>query len=76
MSDFPRLRREATVGNWGARRMLTNGTTVSLGKSSSTAVERVYKETVVLVDVISEDGGPGAFINVSQLLQSSRDSWQ
>ena len=56
--------------------MLTNGTTVSLGKSSWTAVERLYKETVVLVDVMSEDGGPGAFINVSRLLQSSRDSWQ
>ena len=49
---------------------------VSLGKSASTAVERVYKESVVLVDMISEEGGPGSFINVRNLLQSSRESWQ
>ena len=50
--------------------------TVSLGKSPSTALEQLYKETVALVDVISEDGGPGAFINVGKLLQSSRGSWR
>lgn len=49
--------------------------TVSLGKSSSTALERLYKQTVVLVDMISEDGGPGSFINVAKLLKSSRRSW-
>ncbi len=49
---------------------------VSLGKSSWTALERVYKETVVLVDVMSEDGGPGCFINVRSLLEPSRKSWQ
>lgn len=47
---------------------------VSLGKSSSTALERLFKQTVVLVDMISEDGGPGSFINVRNLLQSSRKS--
>lgn len=49
---------------------------VSLGKSSSTALETVYKQTVVMVDVMSEDGGPGSFINVRNLLQSSGKSWQ
>ena len=47
---------------------------VSLGKSSSTALERLYKQTAVLVEIISEDGGPGALINVPNILKSSR-SW-
>lgn len=54
----------------------TNSMAVSLGKSSSTALERLYKQTVVLVDMMSEDGGPGSFINVGNLLQSSGKSWQ
>ena len=37
---------------------------VSLGKSSSAAVERLIQQTEVLVDEISEEGGAGAFINV------------
>jgi hypothetical protein len=38
--------------------------TVSLGKSSAAALERLYQQTEVLVNEISEDGGAGAFINV------------
>lgn len=37
---------------------------VSLGKSSSAALERLYQQTEALVNEISEDGGAGAFINV------------
>lgn len=37
---------------------------VSLGKSSAAAIERLYQQTEVLVNDISEEGGPGAFINV------------
>ena len=37
---------------------------VSLGKSSSAAIERLYRQTEVLIGDISEDGGAGAFINV------------
>lgn len=37
---------------------------VSLGKSSSAALERLYQQTEVLVNEISEEGGAGAFINV------------
>ena len=55
--------------------MIADRRVVSLGKSSSTAVERVYKQTVALVDLISEEGGPGSFINVRNLLRSSRESW-
>ena len=43
---------------------------VSLGKSSSTALERLYKQTAVLVDLISEDGGEGSFVNINTVLQS------
>lgn len=37
--------------------------TVSLGKNSEAALERLYQQTEVLVNEISE-GGAGAFINV------------
>lgn len=37
---------------------------VSLGKSSSAALERVYQQAEALVNEIGEDGGAGAFINV------------
>ena len=42
---------------------------VSLGKSSSTALERLYKQTIVLTDMISEEGGPGALLNVPHILK-------
>lgn len=45
-------------------RMIAYGETVSLGKSSSAAIELLYQQTDVLVDYISEAGGAGAFINV------------
>ncbi|KAI4165874.1 MAG: hypothetical protein LQ342_000305 [Letrouitia transgressa] len=43
---------------------LNSAILVSLGKSSSAAIERLYRQTEVLVDEISEEGGAGAFINV------------
>ena len=48
---------------------LTKFNTVTLGKSSSTALERLFKQTAVLTDLISEDGGPGALLNLSNLLR-------
>jgi len=45
------------------RRQLTS-LTVSLGRSSSAALERLYQQTEALVDEISQDGGPGAFVNL------------
>lgn len=44
--------------------MSTKERAVSLGKSSSAAIERLYQQTEVLVSDISEEGGAGAFINV------------
>ena len=41
---------------------------VSLGKSSSAAIERVCQQTEVLVSDISDHAGPGAFIDVSAIL--------
>ena len=49
---------------------MANGCTVSLGKSSSTALERIYKQMVVLTDMVSEDGGPGCLINVRRILNA------
>ena len=43
----------------------------NLGRSRSTAIERLYKETSVLVDSISWDGGPGAFVNLRDIIEGS-----
>ncbi|EEA18771.1 hypothetical protein TMatcc_010686 [Talaromyces marneffei ATCC 18224] len=37
---------------------------VSLGKSSTAALETIYSQTEALVNELSEDGGAGAFINI------------
>lgn len=37
---------------------------MTLGKPSSAALERLYQQTEVMVNEVSEDGGAGAFINV------------
>ncbi|KAL9132239.1 MAG: hypothetical protein Q9217_000043 [Psora testacea] len=47
---------------------------VSLGKFSSTALERMYKQTVVLTEMISEDGGVGSLVNVRHLLKGGGHS--
>jgi hypothetical protein len=42
----------------------TNTCTVSLGKSSSAALELLIQQTEALVSELAEDGGAGAFVNV------------
>ncbi|KAI9829430.1 MAG: hypothetical protein M1819_006367 [Sarea resinae] len=44
---------------------LNSAILVSLGRSSSAALERLYQQTEVLVSDISPDGGAGAFVNVA-----------
>jgi hypothetical protein len=44
--------------------LIINKTTVSLGKSSSAALERLVQQTEALVNELADDGGHGAFINV------------
>lgn len=41
-----------------------NAIVVSLGKSSSSGLERLVQQTEVLVEELGEDGGVGAFVNV------------
>ncbi|KAJ8105068.1 hypothetical protein OPT61_g10403 [Boeremia exigua] len=43
---------------------LNSAILVSLGKSSSAAIERLVQQTEALVTELADDGGPGAFINV------------
>ncbi|KAF2128100.1 SPRY-domain-containing protein [Dothidotthia symphoricarpi CBS 119687] len=43
---------------------LNSAILVSLGKSSSAALERLVQQTEALVAELATDGGPGAFINV------------
>ncbi|KAL9103747.1 MAG: hypothetical protein Q9163_001251 [Psora crenata] len=49
---------------------LNSAILLSLGKSSSTALETIYKQTVVFTDMISEDGGIGSLVNVRHILTS------
>lgn len=44
---------------------LNSAILVSLGKSSSAALERLYQQTEALVNEISEEGGAGAFVNIN-----------
>ncbi|PSK49422.1 hypothetical protein B9Z65_8217 [Elsinoe australis] len=39
---------------------------VSLGKPRSALLEKLCSQTQVLLDMLSEDGGPGAFVNLQQ----------
>lgn len=43
---------------------LNSAILVSMGKSSSAAIELLYQQTEVLVEYLGETGGAGAFINV------------
>lgn len=44
----------------------TDVMTVSLGKPRSALLEKLCSQTQVLLDMLSEDGGPGAFVNLQQ----------
>ena len=46
---------------------------VLLGKPSSTTLETLYKQTSVLVEMIGEDGGVGAFVNVKNVLECASE---
>lgn len=43
---------------------LNSAILVSLGKSSSAALERLVQQTEALIEKLAEDGGAGAFVNV------------
>jgi hypothetical protein len=37
---------------------------VSLGRSPAAALEKVYKQTEVLLDALTREGGPAALVNL------------
>ncbi|KAF2246434.1 SPRY-domain-containing protein [Trematosphaeria pertusa] len=53
-----------TAGRVPVAEELNSAILVSLGKSSSAALERLVQQTEALVNELAGDGGPGAFINV------------
>ncbi|TGO30833.1 hypothetical protein BPAE_0003g01180 [Botrytis paeoniae] len=52
---------------------LNSAILLSLGKSSSAALERVYQQTTVLLEDLRESGGPGAFINIDNYTRPRRN---
>lgn len=48
---------------------LNSAILVSLGRSPAAALEKVYKQTEALIDVVSHDGGPAAFVNLEKDLR-------
>lgn len=53
-----------TAGRVPVAEELNSAILVSLGKSSSAALERLVQQTEALVTELADDGGPGAFVNV------------
>ena len=53
-----------------SHRLDTNRRVVSLGRSPSAALETAWKQTEVLIDVLSEEGGPAAFVNLQATFSS------
>ncbi|KAF1955397.1 SPRY-domain-containing protein [Byssothecium circinans] len=53
-----------TSGRVPVAEELNSAILVSLGKSSSAALEQLVQQTEALVNELADDGGPGAFINV------------
>ncbi|EXJ83610.1 hypothetical protein A1O1_07233 [Capronia coronata CBS 617.96] len=49
---------------------LNSAILISLGRSPSAAVETMWKQTEVLVDVLAQEGGPAAFVNLRSLFSS------
>jgi len=49
---------------------LNSAILVSLGRSPSAALENTWKQTEALIDVLSQDGGPAAFVNLQSTFAS------
>jgi Ran-binding protein 9/10 len=43
---------------------------VSLGRSPAAALEKLYRQTEALVDELSKEGGPAAFVNLQTTFSS------
>ncbi|PQE25365.1 SPRY domain-containing protein [Rutstroemia sp. NJR-2017a BBW] len=48
---------------------LNSAILLSLGKSSSAALETVYQQTTVLLEDLRETGGPGAMVNIDEYIR-------
>ncbi|KAF0326865.1 SPRY domain-containing protein [Colletotrichum asianum] len=48
---------------------LNSAILLSLGKSSRAALEKVYAQTSVLLDDLRENGGPGAFVSLQDVIE-------
>ncbi|QSZ32804.1 hypothetical protein DSL72_002384 [Monilinia vaccinii-corymbosi] len=51
---------------------LNSAILLSLGKSSSAALEQVYQQTTVLLEDLRENGGPGAFVNIDDYIRPGK----
>ncbi|KAG6005707.1 hypothetical protein E4U21_007723 [Claviceps maximensis] len=53
---------------------LNSAILASLGKSSHASLEKLYAQTCVLLEDIGQDGGPGAFVAVQDVVEAAWDS--
>ncbi|EHY57267.1 Ran-binding protein 9 [Exophiala dermatitidis] len=49
---------------------LNSAILVSLGRSPAAAVETTWKQTEALIDVLAQDGGPAAFVNLQAMFST------
>jgi len=42
--------------------------TASLGRSSRASLEKLYAQTTVLLEELRQDGGPGAFVSLRDVI--------
>jgi hypothetical protein len=58
-----------TNGRMAVAEELNSAILLSLGKSSSAALEKLYQQTYVLLEDLREGGGPGSLVNIDDFVR-------
>ncbi|KAE8452802.1 hypothetical protein EG329_013074 [Mollisiaceae sp. DMI_Dod_QoI] len=58
-----------TNGRMAVAEELNSAILLSLGKSSSAALERLYQQTYILLEDLREGGGPGSLVNIDDFIR-------
>lgn len=63
-----------TSGRMAVAEELNSAILLSLGKSSSAALEKLYQQTYVLLEDLREGGGPGSLVNIDDYVRPKSGS--